>query len=155
MSTSAERQRKRRERLRNEGIVDVTVAVPKDKSAELRRFGRSLRTGAMAPSTPVLLLEAIKSLKAIRPKLESAGVRHAGIFGSTARDDRHADSDIDVLLDIDAKQIGDVLNYISIVELIQREIQDRCPGINVDVADRATLKTRIQDQAEQDVIHAF
>jgi hypothetical protein len=164
MSTSAERQRNRRRRLRRQGIVDVTVPVPKARRSALREFARALRAGAPAvppvggpttdsPHAP--LLAVIKALKAIRPELMEAGVRHAGVFGSAARGDYRPGSDIDIALDLDAGRVGDIVAYAKIAERIKDAVRTRCPDAAVDVADRATLKPRVRERVERDAVYAF
>lgn len=155
MSTSAERQRKRRQRLRRQGIVDVTVPVPRVHAKTLRQFAKRLATEPAAPAGAGRLLQVIGALKSIQPILRRAGVRHAGVFGSTARGDHRPDSDIDILIDIDAKRMGDVLAYIDVTDRIIKAIGTRCPGVEIDVADHATLKPKIRQRAERESIYAF
>ena len=155
MSTSAERQRKRRERLRKLGIVDVTVPVPMARKQILRQFAQGLRDGSSMPVGTGPLFEVIKALKSVRPQLKEAGVLHAGVFGSTARGEYRPDSDIDILVDIDAKRIGDIVTYIKIADRIKEAVKARCPKVEVDVANHATLKPRIRKRAERDVLYAF
>ncbi len=155
MSTSAERQRKRRERLRQQGIVDVTVHVPKVKANTLRQFAKNLNNGLATPIEAGRLLDVIQALKSIRPLLNEAGIKHAGVFGSVARGESLPGSDIDILIDIDTEQVGDVLRYIEITDIIKKAIKARYPDVEVDVADHATLKPRILERAEADSIYAF
>ena len=155
MSTSAERQRKRRERLRKQGIVDVTVSVPMARKQTLRQFAQGLRDGSPMPVGTGPLFEVIKALKLVRPQIEGAGVLHAGVFGSVARGEYRSDSDIDILIDIDAKRIGDIVIYTKIADRIKKAVKARCPEVEVDVANHATLKPRILKRVEQDVLYAF
>ena len=155
MSTSAERQRKRRERLRKQGFVDVSVPVPKAQANTLRQFAKNLSHGLAAPIETGRLLDVIQVLKSIRSLLKEAGIKHAGVFGSAARCDYGPDSDIDILIDIDAKRVGDVLKYIEITDTIKKAIRAKYPSVDVDVADHATLIPRIRKQVEVDVIYAF
>jgi len=155
MSTNAERQRERRERLRRKGIVDVTVPVPKVYKGALRQFAQGLRNGTPVQIGAGPLFEVIKALKSVRPQLEAAGIMHAGVFGSTARGEYRLHSDIDILLDIDTKRVGDIVTYIKIVNSIKDVVKARCPEVEVDVANQATLKPRIRKRAERDVLYAF
>lgn len=171
MSTSTERQRKRRQRLRARGIVDVTVAIPETRRAALGDFARALRAGAAprpergasfyargdSPAHPAHapLLAVIEALKAIRPELMAAGVRRAGVFGSAARGDYRPGSDIDIALDVDVKRIGDIVAYVKIADRVKSAVQARCPDAAVDVADRASLKPRVREGFERDVVYAF
>jgi len=155
MSTSAERQRKRRERLRKAGIVDVTVTVPRDRTDALRSFARNLTSTTPAIVEPYRLLETLSALKSIRAPLEQSGVHHAGVFGSTATGNYQPDSDVDILIDIDTDQVGDVLNYVKLIELITNTVQIRFPDTGVDVVDQKTLKPNMREQAERDAVYAF
>lgn len=158
MSTVAERQRDRRRRLRQKGILDVTVTVPEGQRAALREFAQGLRMGRRVEPPPRgagSLVAAIRALKSIRPDLERAGVRHAGVFGSVARGDDRPGSDIDIVIEIDAKRVGDIVAYAQIVERIKNAVRARCPDAAVDVADRAGLKPRVRPSVERDAVHAF
>lgn len=155
MSTSAERQRNRRDRLRKEGVIDVTVPIPKAKADTLRQFAKNLSNGLAAPIEAGRLLNVIQALKSIQPVLKEAGISHAGVFGSAARCDYGQDSDIDILIDIDAKRVGDILKYIEVVETIKNVIRAKYPHVDVDIADHATLKPKIRKRAEIDAIYAF
>lgn len=155
MSTNAERQRKRRERLRGKGIVDVTVSVPLSRRETLRHFAQELRSGSGRPFEAGPLLKVIKALKTIRPELEEAGVVHAGVFGSAARGEYRPSSDIDILIDVDAGRVGDIIAYIKITDDIKKAVKTHCPGVGIDVADHASLKPRVREDAERDAIYAF
>lgn len=155
MSTCAERQRKRRKRLRQQGYIDVTVMVPKATAKTLRQFAKTLSDGLASPIKVGRLLDVIQVLKSIRPLLKEEGIKHAGVFGSAARCEYGPDSDIDILIDIDAEEVGDFLKYIEITDVIKRAIRAKYPDVDVDVADHATLKPRIRERAEDDAIYAF
>jgi len=45
--------------------------------------------------------DLLKELAALQPILEREGVLHMQLFGSRARGDNRADSDVDVLIDVD------------------------------------------------------
>ncbi len=155
MASGAERQRKRRERLRRRGIVDVTVAVPEARKGLLRDFARRLGTGAPPPLASGRLLDAITALKDIRPDLEARGVTRAGVFGSTARGRDEPASDIDIVIDIDPERLGDILDLVAVAGRIEAAVQARCPGARVEVAQRAMLKGRLREDVEREAVHAF
>lgn len=152
MATTAERQRKRRQRLSDAGFNDVTVTVSKADKETLRRFAHSLRDG-QAPGlfAGTRLPAVIRSLRAARAELERLGVVHAGVFGSTARGEDRPDSDVDVAIDVDSERIRDVIDMIRVIEAVRAAL----PGVPTDVADRRTLKPGIRERAEQEMIHAF
>lgn len=155
MTDGAERQRKRRERLRKQGIVDVTVSVPESRKEILRAFASRLFNGETPLGEGRRLLDVIGALKLIRGDLQSSGVTHAGVFGSTARGLDKAESDVDIVIDIDTDQLGDVLDLIGVAGRIEESIQTRCPGVKVDVADHAMLKRRTREEVEKEAVYAF
>ena len=93
---------------------------------------------------------ALDILRAHEAELRSRGVRHAALFGSVARGDAQAESDLDVMIDIDAPVVGGVYGYVGLCHFIG----DLFP-IRVDVANRAGLMDGIRERAERDALVAF
>jgi predicted nucleotidyltransferase len=94
--------------------------------------------------------QIIQVLKAHEAELKGRGVEHAALFGSAARGDGRADSDIDVMLDLDPAARLTVFDYAGIVEYVRGLL-----GARVDVANRETLKPHVRPSAERDAIRAF
>ena len=153
MATTAERQRKRRRRLREAGFADVTVTVRDADKSRLRRFAQALNEGP-APDlfSGTRLPAVIRSLRAARAALERLGVVHAGVFGSTARGEDGPDSDVDIAVDVDPSVVRDVIDLVRAVEAVRAALPG---GLTAEVADRRTLKPGIRERAERDLIHAF
>ncbi|MEL6062510.1 MULTISPECIES: nucleotidyltransferase family protein [unclassified Methylobacterium] len=93
---------------------------------------------------------ALDILRANEAELRRRGVLHAALFGSVARGEAQADSDLDVMIEIDAPVVGGLFGYVGLCHFID----DLFP-IRVDVADRAALKDRVRKHAERDAIFAF
>lgn len=93
---------------------------------------------------------ALDILRTNEAELRRRGVLHAALFGSVARGDAGDDSDLDVLIDIDAPVVGGLFSYVGLCHFID----DLFP-IRVDVADRAALKDRVRKHAERDAVFAF
>ncbi|MDH3028848.1 nucleotidyltransferase family protein [Methylobacterium fujisawaense] len=93
---------------------------------------------------------ALDILRTNEAELRRRGVLHAALFGSVARGDAGDDSDLDVLIDIDAPVVGGLFGYVGLCHFID----DLFP-IRVDVADRASLKDRVRKHAERDAVFAF
>lgn len=132
------------------GPLFTGVNVGMSTSTKHRQSADSLSNGSTG-QLPVV----INALRSIQSTLKEAGVRHAGVFGSTARNEYRPGSDIDILIDIDVARIGDILGYIDIADCIKKTVNARCPDVEVDVADHATLKPGILEHAERDVVYAF
>ncbi|MBT3767716.1 MAG: hypothetical protein HOB79_08135 [Rhodospirillaceae bacterium] len=155
MATNAERQRNRRARLRQKGIVDVTVTVPQAQAPALRSYAKALVNGDQQPKALDRFFEVIGALKSVRPLLKRQGILHAGVFGSTARGDHDDSSDIDIIIDIDTKKVCDLVDYVSVCGLIEDAVGEKCPGHRVEIANRASLKSRIRPEVDRDAIYAF
>lgn len=93
---------------------------------------------------------AIAILRVNEAALRSRGVRHAALFGSIARGEGHAGSDLDVMIDIDKETVRDVFAYVGLCHFI-----DALFPVSVDVADRETLKPGIRMRVERDALAAF
>lgn len=93
---------------------------------------------------------ALQILRAHESDLRSRGVRHVGLFGSTARGEAGPDSDVDLLIEIDEDRVRDVYAYVAVVQFIEGLYPRR-----VDVANRAALKAEVRPHALRDVIDAF
>src|SRR5215212_6582743 len=94
--------------------------------------------------SPMNRLEILHTLKAHEADLRRLGVSHAALFGSVARDGGHADSDIDVMLDLDPTARISVFDYAGIVEYVQSLL-----GGRADVSNRETLKPHVRPSAER------
>lgn len=93
---------------------------------------------------------ALDILRSNEAELRRRGVIHAALFGSVARGEARADSDLDVMIDIDAPVVGGIYGYVGLCHSI-----DELFPIRVDVANRAGLKDRVRARAERDAVFAF
>jgi predicted nucleotidyltransferase len=82
--------------------------------------------------------------------LRARGVRHAALFGSRARGDNQADSDTDILIDVDPAADMSIYDYVGLKRYVASLFDGR-----VDVIDREGLKPAIRPRAESDAIYAF
>lgn len=94
--------------------------------------------------------EILDVLRRSEPELRAKGVRHAGLFGSTARGEARPDSDIDIMIDLDPDLPLGVWEYAG----IKLFIEDMFEG-PVDVVARSSLKPHVARTAIGDVIPAF
>ena len=92
----------------------------------------------------------IAILRAHEAPLRRQGVRRAALFGSTARGEATADSDLDILVDIDPAAHVDLYDYVGITQYIAELFT-----VPVDVADHAMLIDPVRRAAERDAVYAF
>lgn len=155
VATAAERQRRRRVKLRDQGIIDLTVQVPIGAKPAVQQFAKALRDNPHHPLVASRLAQTAQALKGIQRDLIATGVDHAAIFGSTARGSDRLDSDIDIFIDFDTKKIGGMFGFLEVVALIKQTIQATFPDVNVDVADHQTLKQRMRENVEAEALYVF
>src|SRR5947209_15892017 len=58
--------------------------------------------------------EILARLKEFEPALRERGIAHAALFGSAARGDNGADSDIDIMVEFDPQVILSVYEYVAL-----------------------------------------
>ncbi len=94
--------------------------------------------------------DVIETLRAHEPELKAAGVVRLSLFGSTARGDRSADSDIDLLAAFDQSK------RISLLDIAGIEIRlSEMLGQRVDLAEEGTLKPSVQKSVDAEALRAF
>ena len=94
--------------------------------------------------------EIIARLRKNEWALRDRGVRHAALFGSSARGDQRPDSDVDIMIEVDpAARIG-IYEYVAIKDYIAGLFD-----IRVDVVRRDRLKPYVRPVATRDAIYAF
>ena len=94
--------------------------------------------------------EVLTVLRQHRTELEAQGVTHAALFGSLARGEEKADSDIDIMVEIDPEAHIGVWGLSGVILYIQDLFE-----YAVDVSERRALRTHVRPSAERDAIYAF
>jgi uncharacterized protein len=90
--------------------------------------------------------EVVKILRQHWTALNSLGVRSLSIFGSVARDEALADSDVDVLVDFEPPITFD--RYMDVKIYLEDHL-----GTQVDLVSWRALKPQIRAIVEQEAIH--
>jgi|SRR5688500_9258680 predicted nucleotidyltransferase len=96
------------------------------------------------------LEKALQTLREAEAALRAKGVAHAGIFGSTARGEQRADSDIDIIVDFDPSVPITIYDYVGIKDDIAELFEQP-----VDVIDRRGLKPDLRQPVTRDLVYAF
>lgn len=92
--------------------------------------------------------EVITRLREHQQELQAAGVLGLSLFGSVARGDNSAASDVDLMADF--SQGLSILDLVS----IETRLTDLL-GTPVDLSDRAMLKEFVRPYAERESLHVF
>jgi len=87
---------------------------------------------------------------AFEPALRERGVLHAALFGSVARGENHAGSDVDIMVEIDPDARITVFDYVELKEYISNLFDE-----TVDVVNRDGLKSYVAPAATADAVYAF
>ena len=99
---------------------------------------------------PLTRDEALRLLKAHEPEIRAQGVTRLAVFGSTARNEARADSDVDVLVDIDWRREFSLFDWAGL-ELTLRDLLGR----DVEVAMRRSLKQFAKDAILAEAVEVF
>lgn len=94
--------------------------------------------------------KVIATLRAHEPELRAAGVVRLSLFGSTARNEARADSDVDLLAVFDDAQRLSLLDMIG----LENRLADLL-GLPVDLIEEGTLKPRAWENVSREVVRAF
>lgn len=94
--------------------------------------------------------EVIATLRAHESELRAAGVVRLSLFGSTARNEARAESDIDLLAAFDDAQNLSLLDMIG----IENRLTDLL-GQPVDLIEEGMLKPRARENVSREAVRAF
>ena len=97
-----------------------------------------------------VLSDVLETLRTHETELRRLGVSHAAVFGSVARGEAGAGSDIDVLVELDEERAMGIFEYAR----LKLYFNDLLDGSG-DIVSRGTLKPLLRDSILRDAIHAF
>jgi predicted nucleotidyltransferase len=92
----------------------------------------------------------VKSLRALQPQLRAKGVIRLAIFGSRARGDHRADSDLDILVDVSPSQKFSLLDLIGVCHTIEDSL-----GIHTYGVMRQGLDPEMAETIQTDIVEVF
>jgi uncharacterized protein len=104
-----------------------------------------------AKMEPMNRAEVINQLKSLEPELRAHGVAGLYLFGSYARDEASADSDLDVFVD---KAPDRPFGFDELMGSYHA-LQDALPGIEINFGTRQGLSKYIKDEVEQQAVRIF
>jgi len=94
--------------------------------------------------------QLIETLRRHEPELKAAGIVHLRLFGSVARGEASASSDVDIIADFDRSKR---LTLFGMARL-ENHLSDLL-GTKVDLSPAGSLKERVRARALREAIHAF
>jgi predicted nucleotidyltransferase len=96
------------------------------------------------------LSQVIGKLRTHEAELRRLGVSHAAVFGSVARGEDGAGSDVDILVDLDRQYPIGIFEYAR----LKIYINELLNGAG-DVVNRRTLKPLLRESILRDCVNAF
>jgi predicted nucleotidyltransferase len=90
--------------------------------------------------------EVLKLIRSHKKELDSFNVKSLALFGSAARDESSALSDVDILVEFQDKATFD--QYMKLKFFLEDTL-----GCPVDLVTRKALKPRIRDSVEREALH--
>ena len=94
--------------------------------------------------------QVITKLREHEPELKAAGVVRLCLFGSVARGDASAQSDVDLMAEFDSAREFSLLDRVR----LENRLADIL-GAKVDLAPAKTLKDGIRERAIREAVLAF
>lgn len=95
-------------------------------------------------------MDTIEKLRQHADAVKGMGATALYLFGSTARDEAQASSDIDLFIDYDPGKRFSLLDLVGIKQLLEEEL-----AIEVDVTTRSSLHPMLREGIEQSAIRVF
>lgn len=104
----------------------------------------------MSTTTTTLAEHVVATLRAHEAELRRAGIRRLSLFGSVARGDAEADSDVDLAAELDPDARIDLVRLVA----LERHLGELV-GRTVDLLPEPVEKPRLRANIERDRIRAF
>ena len=94
--------------------------------------------------------QAIEQLRNDADIIRRMGVTGLYLFGSTARDEDTAASDLDLFIDYDAKRRFSLIDLVGIKQFLEETM-----SADVDITTRDSLHPMLKDDIERNAIRVF
>ena len=104
----------------------------------------------MSTTTATVVEHVIATLRAHEADLRQAGIRHLSVFGSVARGNAEADSDVDLAAEFDPAAEMDLIRLVA----LERRIGETL-GRRVDILPEPIENPRLRANVERDRLIAF
>lgn len=94
--------------------------------------------------------EVVSKLKADEPHLRARGVTRLALFGSVLRGEERADSDVDILIDVDPNVKFSILDRAGLMNRLEDLL-----GRPVEICRRENLKPLLRDRILSEAVDIF
>ncbi len=94
--------------------------------------------------------DAIAALREQANEVRSLGANALYLFGSTARDEAAAQSDLDLFIDYDRANKFSLVDLVGIKQLLERRL-----GVGVDITTRDSLDPLLREKIEASAERVF
>lgn len=92
----------------------------------------------------------VERIRRLRPVLTESGVTHVAMFGSRARGDHREDSDLDLLIEVQAGRKFSLLDLIGVQHTIGDDL-----GLPVSATMRRSLEPKFDQTIQPDVVDIY
>lgn len=94
--------------------------------------------------------EALRRLTRNREKLRTYSVLHIAVFGSTARDQATARSDVDILVEFDPQKHVGLFAFVRLLDFLSDVM-----GTRIDLATPDALRVEMRGEILAEAVRAF
>ena len=94
--------------------------------------------------------EAVTKLRSCADAVRNRGATSLYLFGSSARDEATADSDLDLFIDYDPTKKFSLIDLVGIKFFLQDTL-----GVEVDVTTRDSLHPMLREEIERSAVRVF
>ena len=96
----------------------------------------------------------LRTLQALEPELRAAGVRHISVFGSVARGEDTASSDVDLALDLAPEKTPPGFQFVAYIERLKQKLATALAR-DVDIVVLPARRPELRETLSREAIAAF
>jgi predicted nucleotidyltransferase len=98
--------------------------------------------------------DVLNKLRALEPELRAAGVRHISVFGSVARGEESATSDVDLALDLAPDRTPPGFQFVVYIERLKHRLATALSR-EVDIVVLPARRPELRETLSREAIAAF